>query len=166
MSSLECSPRQIGRRWFVAATGIWRRSTSRPKDDPENLIAHIPEQVTQIKTIVLEAYSPTSPSAQRIIGTERFRSNSKMGGSFVMLCSILLVLGVWERLKDEIIIITCIHYFIWYVGAMLRRRRSCRKKHFRQIRLNVVPKLPLMKLRYYNVSEDEGLNRLKDEMTS
>jgi hypothetical protein len=29
-----------------------------------------------------------------------------------------------------------------------------------------VPKLPLMKLRYYNVYEDEGLNRLKDEMTS
>jgi hypothetical protein len=29
-----------------------------------------------------------------------------------------------------------------------------------------VPKLPLMKLRYYNVSEDEGSNRLKDEMTS
>jgi hypothetical protein len=52
------------------------------------------------------------------------------------------------------------------VGVMLRRRRSCRKKHLRQIRLNVVPKLPLMKLRYYNVSEDEGSNRLKDEMIS
>jgi hypothetical protein len=52
------------------------------------------------------------------------------------------------------------------VGVMLRRRRSCRKTHLRQIRLNVVPKLPLMKLRYYNVSEDEGSNRLKDEMTS
>jgi hypothetical protein len=52
------------------------------------------------------------------------------------------------------------------VGAMLRHRRSCRKKHLRQIRLNVVPKLPLMKLRYYNVSEDEGSNRLKNEMTS
>jgi hypothetical protein len=52
------------------------------------------------------------------------------------------------------------------VGVMLRCRRSCRKKHLRQIRLNVVPKLPLMKLRYYNVSEDEGSNRLKNEMTS
>jgi hypothetical protein len=30
----------------------------------------------------------------------------------------------------------------------------------------VLPKLPLMKLRYYNVSEDEGSNRLKDGMTS
>jgi hypothetical protein len=52
------------------------------------------------------------------------------------------------------------------VGAMLRRRRSCRKTHLRQISLNVVPKLPLTKLRHYNVSEDEGSNRLKDEMTS
>jgi hypothetical protein len=49
------------------------------------------------------------------------------------------------------------------VGAMLRRRRSCRNKHLRQVRLNAVPKLPLMKLRYYNVYEDEGSNRLKDE---
>jgi hypothetical protein len=31
--------------------------------------------------------------------------------------------------------------------------------------LYVIPKLPLMKLRYYNVSEDEGSNRLKDGMT-
>jgi hypothetical protein len=52
------------------------------------------------------------------------------------------------------------------VGAMLRCRRSCRNKHLRQIRLNVVLKLPLMKLQYYNVYEDEGSNRLKDEMTS
>jgi hypothetical protein len=52
------------------------------------------------------------------------------------------------------------------VGAMLHRRRSCRNKHLRQIRLNAVPKLPLMKLRYYNVYKDEGSNRLKDEMTS
>jgi hypothetical protein len=52
------------------------------------------------------------------------------------------------------------------VGAMLRRRRSCRNKHLRQIRLNAVPKLPLMKLWYYNVYKDEGSNRLKDEMTS
>jgi hypothetical protein len=44
------------------------------------------------------------------------------------------------------------------VGTMLRRRRSCRKKHLRQICLYVVPKLPLMKLRYYNVSKDEGSN--------
>jgi hypothetical protein len=31
--------------------------------------------------------------------------------------------------------------------------------------LYVTPKLPLMKLRYYSVSEDEGSNRLKDGMT-
>src|SRR5688572_5713452 len=31
--------------------------------------------------------------------------------------------------------------------------------------LYVIPKLPLMKLRYYNVSEDEGSNRLKNGMT-
>jgi hypothetical protein len=52
------------------------------------------------------------------------------------------------------------------VASMLRRRRSCRNKHLRQIRLNAVLKLPLMKLRYYNVYKDEGSNRLKDEMTS
>jgi hypothetical protein len=51
------------------------------------------------------------------------------------------------------------------VGTMLRRQRSCGKKHLRQICLYVVPKLPLMKLRYYNTSEDEGSNRLKDGMT-
>jgi hypothetical protein len=44
------------------------------------------------------------------------------------------------------------------VGAMLRHRRSYRNKHLRQIRLNAVPKLPLMKLWYYNVYEDEGSN--------
>jgi hypothetical protein len=33
-------------------------------------------------------------------------------------------------------------------------------------RQNAVLKLPLMKLRYYNIYEDEGSNRLKDEMTS
>jgi hypothetical protein len=43
------------------------------------------------------------------------------------------------------------------VWAMLRRQRSCTKKHLRQIRLNVVPKLPLMKLRYYNVSEERRI---------
>jgi hypothetical protein len=31
--------------------------------------------------------------------------------------------------------------------------------------LYVMPKLPLMKLRCYSVSEDEGSNRLKDRMT-
>jgi hypothetical protein len=31
--------------------------------------------------------------------------------------------------------------------------------------LYVIPKLPLMKLRYYGVSEDEGSNRLKGRMT-
>jgi hypothetical protein len=28
-----------------------------------------------------------------------------------------------------------------------------------------MPKVPFMKLRYYNISEDEGSNRLKDRMT-
>jgi hypothetical protein len=46
---------------------------------------------------------------------------------------------------------------IMLVGAMLHRRTSCRNKHLRQVRLNAVPKL---------VYEDEGSNRLKDEMTS
>jgi hypothetical protein len=55
--------------------------------------------------------------------------------------------------------------FIVIVGTMLRRRRSYRKKHLRQICLYVIPKLPFMKLRYYNVSKDEGSNRLKDGMT-
>jgi hypothetical protein len=31
--------------------------------------------------------------------------------------------------------------------------------------LYVIPKLPLMKLRYYSISEGEGSNRLKDGMT-
>jgi hypothetical protein len=51
------------------------------------------------------------------------------------------------------------------VGTMLRRRRSYRKIHLRKTWLYVVPKLPLMKLRYYSISEGEGSNRLKDGMT-
>jgi hypothetical protein len=36
------------------------------------------------------------------------------------------------------------------------------RKHLRQICLYVIPKLPLIKLRHYSVSKDEGSNRLKD----
>jgi hypothetical protein len=51
------------------------------------------------------------------------------------------------------------------VGGMLRRRRSCKKKHLRQILSNAVPKLSSIKLRHSGMSQDEGLHRLKDEMT-
>jgi hypothetical protein len=51
------------------------------------------------------------------------------------------------------------------VGGMLRRQRSCKKKHLRQILSRAVPKLPSIKLRHSGMSQDEGLHRLKDEMT-
>jgi hypothetical protein len=52
------------------------------------------------------------------------------------------------------------------VGGMLRRRRSCKKKHLRQILSKAVSKLLLIKLRHRDMSQDEGVNRLKDEMTN
>jgi hypothetical protein len=42
------------------------------------------------------------------------------------------------------------------VGGMLRRQRSFKKKHLRQIPLKATPKLPLMKLWHYEMSQDEG----------
>jgi hypothetical protein len=39
------------------------------------------------------------------------------------------------------------------------------KNSFGKNYLYMMPKLPLMKLRCYSVSEDEGSNRLKDRMT-
>jgi hypothetical protein len=51
------------------------------------------------------------------------------------------------------------------VGGMLRRRRSCKKKHLRQILSKAVPKLSPIKLRHSDMSQD-GVNRLKDEMTN
>jgi hypothetical protein len=51
------------------------------------------------------------------------------------------------------------------VGGMLRRPRSCKKKHLRQILSKAVPKLSSIKLRHSGMSQDEGLHRLKDEMT-
>jgi hypothetical protein len=36
---------------------------------------------------------------------------------------------------------------------------------FGKVCLYEIPNLPLMKLRYYGVSEDEGSNRLKSRMT-
>jgi hypothetical protein len=50
------------------------------------------------------------------------------------------------------------------VGGMLRRRRSCKKKHLRQILSKAVPKLSSIKLRHSGMSQDEGLHRLKYEM--
>jgi hypothetical protein len=52
------------------------------------------------------------------------------------------------------------------VGGMLRHRRSCKKKHLRQILSKAVPKLSPIKLRHSHMSQDEGVNRLKDEMTN
>jgi hypothetical protein len=48
---------------------------------------------------------------------------------------------------------------------MLRCRRSCKKKHLRQILSKAVLKLSSIKLRHSGMSQDEGLHRLKDEMT-
>jgi hypothetical protein len=53
-----------------------------------------------------------------------------------------------------------------HVGGMLYRRRSCKKKHLRQILSEAVPKLSPIKLRHSHMSQDEGVNRLKDEMTN
>jgi hypothetical protein len=39
------------------------------------------------------------------------------------------------------------------------------KKHLRQILSKAAPKLSSMKLRHNGMSQDEGLHRLKDEMT-
>jgi hypothetical protein len=52
------------------------------------------------------------------------------------------------------------------VGGMLRRRRSCKKKHLRQILSKAEPKLSPIKLRHSHMSQDERVNRLKDEMTN
>jgi hypothetical protein len=49
---------------------------------------------------------------------------------------------------------------------MLHRRRSCKKKHLRQILSKAVPKLSSIKLRHSSMSQDEVGNRLKDEMTN
>jgi hypothetical protein len=51
------------------------------------------------------------------------------------------------------------------VGGMLHRRRSCMKKHLQQIFSKAALKLSPMKLRHNNMLQDEGLHRLKDEMT-
>jgi hypothetical protein len=55
------------------------------------------------------------------------------------------------------------HYFCW--GVCFVAEGPAGRNTFGKTCLYVIPKLPLMKLRYYNVSEDEGLNRLKDGMT-
>jgi hypothetical protein len=51
------------------------------------------------------------------------------------------------------------------VGGMLRRQRSCKKKHLRQILSKAVPKLSSIKLQHSGMSQDEGLHQLRDEMT-
>ena len=52
------------------------------------------------------------------------------------------------------------------VGGMLHRRRSCKKKHLWQILSKAVSKLSSIKLQHSGMSQDEGVNRLKDEMTN
>jgi uncharacterized small protein (DUF1192 family) len=52
------------------------------------------------------------------------------------------------------------------VGGMLRRRRSCKKKHLRLVLSKAAPKLSSMKLRHSGMSQDEGLHWLKNEMTN
>jgi sorbitol-specific phosphotransferase system component IIBC len=53
-----------------------------------------------------------------------------------------------------------------YVGGMLRCRRSRRKKHLQRILSIAMLKLSPIKLRHNDLSQDEGVNRLKDEMTN
>jgi hypothetical protein len=44
------------------------------------------------------------------------------------------------------------------VKGMLRRRRSCKKKHLRRILSKAVPKLSSIKLRHSGMSQDERLH--------
>jgi hypothetical protein len=40
------------------------------------------------------------------------------------------------------------HFLCWFiVGGLLRRRRSCEKKHLRKARTGTMPKLPIRELR-------------------
>jgi hypothetical protein len=57
------------------------------------------------------------------------------------------------------------NYLFTDVGGMLHRRRSCKKKHLRQILSKAVPKLSSIMLRHSGMSQDEGLHRLKAKMT-
>jgi hypothetical protein len=50
-------------------------------------------------------------------------------------------------------------------GGLLRRRRSYKKKHLRNINTEAKPKLPSGELRHSDTPCDGGLHRLKDEKT-
>jgi hypothetical protein len=52
-----------------------------------------------------------------------------------------------------------------FVGGLLHRRRSCKKKHLRKIDTEATPKLPSRELRHSDAPRDEGLHRLKDKKT-
>jgi hypothetical protein len=51
------------------------------------------------------------------------------------------------------------------LGVCFVAEDPIRKKHLRQILSKAVPKLSSIKLRHSGMSQDEGLNRLKDKMT-
>jgi hypothetical protein len=53
----------------------------------------------------------------------------------------------------------------WVLGPCFVAEGPAGRNTFGKTCLYVIPKLSLMKLRYYSVSEDEGSNRLKDGMT-
>jgi hypothetical protein len=64
---------------------------------------------------------------------------------------------VQEELEESNNHLEMHHQDMEAVGGMLRRRRSCKKKHLRQILSKAVPKLLSTKLRHSGMSQDEGL---------
>jgi hypothetical protein len=60
-------------------------------------------------------------------------------------------------------IVSC--YEIGMLGVCFVAEDPKEREHLRQILLEAAPKLSLIKLRHSDRSQDEGVNRLKDEMT-
>jgi hypothetical protein len=67
---------------------------------------------------------------------------------------IVVWLSIHPFSMDKLYHIFLIMYFMIFidVGGMLRRRRSCKKKHLRQILSKAVPKLSPIKLRHSDMS--------------
>jgi hypothetical protein len=58
-----------------------------------------------------------------------------------------------------------LHSCLYLLGPCFVAEGPAGRNTFGKTCLYVIPKLLLIKLRYYSVSEDEGSNRLKDGMT-
>jgi hypothetical protein len=59
----------------------------------------------------------------------------------------------------------CLEQVVQVLGSCFVAEGHAGRKHLQQIYLYEIPKLPLIKLRRYSVSKDEGSNRLKDGIT-